>query len=168
MAQSVTAGRFLERRGVQQFIKFCVIGFSSMLIDVGISGYLTYQKSWIWWVAKTLSFSIAVTNGYVWNSMWTFRGMGAGRRHELYAKFVAVNLVGYVLNLGLMKAMFIAFTGQLIQKTTPDRTHWLVATAFAVAVVSLWNFLANKLWTFRDHKQAGSSVSSPPASDSSR
>lgn len=147
MIQAVQIGA-LQRPGVRQFVKFCIIGFSSMLLDVGISGVLTFKLHWIWWVAKTLSFSIAVTNGYLWNSLWTFRGMGSGKRHEQYVKFVAVNIVGYFSNILLMKLVFFAFTGQLIQHKNPDFLHWCIATGIAVVCVSLWNFLANKKWTF--------------------
>src|ERR1051326_3778389 len=98
MIQTATVGGLMQRQGVRQFVKFCIIGLSSMAIDIGVSWYLTYQLHWLWFVAKTFSFSLAVTNGYIWNSMWTFRGLGSGPRHEQYMKFVAVNIVGLLLN----------------------------------------------------------------------
>ncbi|HZT41309.1 MAG TPA: GtrA family protein [Chthonomonadaceae bacterium] len=145
----MTATAALMRHpSLRQFVKFCMIGFTSMLIDVGISSVLTYRFNWIWWVAKTLSFAIAATNGYIWNSLWTFRGMGSGRHHEQYTKFIAVNIVGWLLQLSLMKLVFLAFTGQLIQHQKPDQLHWYIATFVAVVCASVWNFIANKKWTF--------------------
>ena len=139
---------FLQREAVRQFVKFIIIGFSSMILDVGISYVLIYYAGWAWPLAKTLSFAIAVTNGFVFNSVWTFRGLGSGPRHHLYMKFVAVNIVGFLLNIGIMKTVLFLFTGQVIHHGQPDKLHFLVATGCAVVLVSLWNFVANKRWTF--------------------
>ncbi len=149
MTQTAAVGLF-QREGLRQFIKFCVIGLSGLIIDAGISGVLTYKLHWVWFVAKTVSFLIAVTNGYIWNSLWTFRGQGGGRSHAQYARFVAVSIVGYLLNLAIMKTVFLAFTGQLIHHGEPDFMHWCLATGIAAVIVSGWNFLANRKWTFSD------------------
>src|SRR5262245_12726840 len=93
-----------QRPVVQQFIKFCLIGFTSMFIDVRISYYLVYDLHMNPTLAKTISFLFAVTNGFIWNSRWTFRGLGSGKKHELYMKFVMVNCVGLVLNILLFKS----------------------------------------------------------------
>lgn len=140
----------LQRRGVRQFVKFCIIGFSSMIIDVGLAKYLTYTLHQHWILAQVTSFSLAVTNGFLWNSMWTFRGMGSGKRHEMYMKFVLVNVVGLIMNLAIMKGCFLIVTGKLIGQGNPDPLHWNIAKAIAIVVVASWNFFANKKWTFAD------------------
>ena len=145
--------KVLERPGVRQFIKFIIIGFSSAIIDVAVAKFLMKKFDMHWIPAGTLSFVLAVTNGFYWNSKWTFRGMGAGRKHELYVKFVAVNIVGLLLNIGIMKAVFILETGQLIQHVNPSPMQWNIAKALAIVLVAMWNFTANKFWTFR-HKPA--------------
>ena len=150
MTQIAAVGGLMQRQGVRQFVKFCLIGLTSMVIDVGIARYLTYKLNWNWIVAQTISFSFAVTNGFIWNSLWTFRGMGSGRRHEHYMKFVGLNIVGLLLNIGIMKFIFLLFTGRLIHQGNPDSMHWNIAKGVAIVCVSLWNFFANKKWTFSD------------------
>ena len=144
----------MQRPGLQQFVKFCVIGFSSMIIDVVIAKKLTYGVGLHWVIAQTISFAVAVTNGFIWNSLWTFRGMGSGKRHERYARFVAVNIVGLILNVFVMKSIFMLFTGRLIHQGNPDETHWNIAKGVAVVLVAIWNFTANKRWTFKDREQS--------------
>ncbi|HZO90998.1 MAG TPA: GtrA family protein [Chthonomonadaceae bacterium] len=140
--------RMVRHPSLRQFIKFCMIGCTSMVIDVGIAKYLTYSMHWNWILAQTLSFSIAVTNGFVWNSLWTFRGMGSGSRHQQYMKFVAINIVGLVLNIAIMKSVFFMFTGHIIHQGNPPSWQWNIAKGLAIVIVSSWNFLANKKWTF--------------------
>ncbi len=138
----------LRRPGIRQFIKFCIIGFTSMVIDVGIAYVLTYRFHWHATGARVVSFSFAVTNGYIWNSMWTFRGLGSGARHEQYAKFVGVNVIGLGLNLAIMNAISLAMTGQLMAEH-PPKLVWSIAMGVAVVCVSLFNFFANKHYTFK-------------------
>ena len=135
--------------GLRQFVKFCVVGLSNLIIDKGISGFLIFKLGWNLYLANTLSFSLAVTNGFIWNSLWTFRGLGSGPRHELYVKFFAVNIVGYLLNQVLMGGVFFLLSGQL-NPIKPVFVHWLIATAVAVLCVTFWNFTANKKWTFAE------------------
>jgi putative flippase GtrA len=139
----------IHKPAVRQFVKFCIIGFTSMIIDVAIAKFLTYRMSWHWILAQTVSFSFAVTNGFIWNSLWTFRGLGSGARHEQYLKFVLVNIAGLCLNVAIMKTIFFFFTGRIIGQGNPDEMHWNIAKGAAILVVAMWNFFANKHWTFK-------------------
>ena len=138
----------LQRPAVQQFLKFCIIGFSSLFIDAGISWFLTFHAHLNPTPAKMISFPIAVTNGFFWNRMWTFRGMGGDRLHQMYLKFFAVNVIGFGLNLTIFKTVLFAFTGRFLGQGKPEKIQFLIATILAAGCVSVWNFLANKKWTF--------------------
>ena len=140
----------LQRPGLQQFIKFCIIGTSSLALDVLVSSTLIYGLNMNPTAAKAISFLFGVTNGFVWNSLWTFRGMGSGRRHEMYVKFVAVNVVGFIFNILLFKSVLFLFTGRFIGQTKPDKFHFLIATGVAAFCVAFWNFTANRKWTFSE------------------
>lgn len=158
---ATAAAGLMQRKGVRQFVKFCIIGFSSMLIDVGISYTLIYSLDLNLTLAKTISFLFAVTNGFIWNSLWTFRGLGSGRQHEMYVKFVLVNCVGLILNLTIFKSVIALFTGRLIGQPTPDKAHFALATITAVICVSLWNYFGNKLWTFKHHGDNNGDIEYP-------
>ena len=138
----------LERPDVRQFVKFCIVGTTSFTIDAGISAILIFQFH-LWWVlAKTISFTLAVTNGFFWNRLWTFKAVGYRRKREQYAMFVSVNMVGYLLNVGIMKTVFWTMTGEW-QGRPPTKPQFAVATLLATAVVVFWNFFANRHWTFK-------------------
>ncbi len=66
-----------------------------------------------WMLAQSISFVCSVTNGFIWNSLWTFRGMGSGKRHEQYLKFVVVNIIGLVLTFAVMSGILFAITGTI-------------------------------------------------------
>jgi putative flippase GtrA len=149
MMLSDTLGTIAKRRGVRQFAKFCVIGASSSVIDVGLLNVFTHLLHWHWILAQVVSFSLAVTNGFIWNSLWTFRGTNTDASRTRYAKFYITNVAGLLLNLAVMKLVMFIMTGQLINRTNPDPFVLNVAKAVAIVIVSVWNFTASKYWTFR-------------------
>ncbi|HVF11379.1 MAG TPA: GtrA family protein [Abditibacteriaceae bacterium] len=139
----------LRHAGVRQFVKFCIVGASSFTIDFTISYILTFHFM-LWWVlAKTISFFLAVTNGFYWNRRWTFSGKGRSDKQQ-YMQFVAVNIVGWSLNIGIMKTVFFLATGTW-RGQHPSKPLWLAATLTAMSIVVFWNFFANKHWTFKKH-----------------
>jgi len=135
-------------KGWQQFVKFCLIGASSMVLDVTISRVLVTKVGMFWLTANALSFAVAVTNGYLWNSLWTFRGMGTASRHTQYLKFVAVNLAGFGLNSLIFALVILVLVGHV--GSNPPPMPWGIAKGTAVVLVAIWNFLANKHWTFAE------------------
>jgi len=147
MAQTLP-GEIFRKASVRQFIKFCIIGASSTIIDWGIFSIL-FNRNWNPNVAQLTSFSIAVTNGFMWNSHWTFRGLGTGRKHEQFVKFCAVNLIGLALTLIIINTVFYLLDGRLLHKGETDRIHTFLSKGVALVLVVSWNFLANKRWTFR-------------------
>lgn len=142
----------VERPGVRQFVKFCIVGATSFAIDVGVSYVLTFELHMWWVLAKTISFSLAVTNGFFWNQRWTFRAVGHRSHREQYAMFFSVNVVGWLLNLTIMKAVFFASTGTW-RGQHPTKPVWAAATLLATVIVVFWNFFANKHWTFKRKEQ---------------
>jgi len=143
---------FLQRRGVRQLVKFSLVGATSTLVDKGtlwilLNDVLPQQP---WWVSATISFSLAVTNGFVWNRRWTFRAQDQADTRTQYTMFLASNLVGLVLNLALTKAFLIVVTGKVLQLgEDPDPNAVLIASICAVPFVVVWNFALSKYWTFR-------------------
>jgi putative flippase GtrA len=137
------------RRHARRFVKYCIVGASStaiMMVVVEMVVRLAHSESLgVVRTGNALGFLLAVTNGYYWNRRWTFRQSGAASASQ-YAKFVGVNLVGLTLN----QALVTLFYGHLnLFRSFPK--PYLLATLAAVVCVTLWNFTANSLWTFRRH-----------------
>ncbi len=147
-AISSVTKRVSQHTGVRQFAKFCLIGAASTVVDVGLFSLFHFHFHIQMIEARTFSVSIAVINGYIWNSLWTFRGLGSDARHVQFMKFVAINIVGLALNLLIMQGVFFMTTGHLPRKGEVDKLHTYIALAVAISLVSIWNFTANKLWTF--------------------
>lgn len=148
-SSSLSAGeRLIGRPGVRQFIKFCLVGASSTIVDLGVF-YLLNTVFGLWWLlADIVSFSLGVTNGFIWNSRWTFGQIENSSPRTRYIKFVAVNLVGLLLSVTIMKTVFAFYYGGWHHD---DPKGWIAIAAklTATPIVVFWNFFANKHWTFK-------------------
>ncbi|MFA7243787.1 MAG: GtrA family protein [Patescibacteria group bacterium] len=137
-------------RGLIQFVKFAVVGVSNTAVDwivyyILINTLLTetLEKS----IAKAISFVVAVINSYIWNTIWTFKkeyqkSVGKngeiGTKSAIFFKFFIVSLIGWGVNYVVFRATIGKFSSRDI-----------VALIFASGAATLWNFFANKLWTYR-------------------
>ena len=65
-------------------------------------------------LAATISFSLAVTNGFIWNNWWTFRYAGGSSVRGRYVKFVITNLIG----LGCSRIFFVRHRFSLLVAST--------------------------------------------------
>ena len=95
-------------------------------------------------LANATGFVFAAGQNFVLNRRLTFpesRGLAPSRQ---LTRFFFVSLVGLAINL----PVFLFVDSSLC----PYLGHhsYKVAKLFAVGVVLVWNFLANRLWTFSD------------------
>lgn len=153
-----------RREGVRQFVKFCIVGLSSTLIDYGIYLLLTeildfQQRTGLSMalarlLAQSISFAFAVSNGFFWNNKWTFRAGEMDGTHRRYGKFILTNLIGLSLNLAILSAVahlvaatpLVDYLRRLVHLNDPAG---LIGKTAATAIVVFWNFLASKFWTFK-------------------
>ena len=164
---------FFQHNVVKQFVKFCMVGGVSTVIDLGLHVLLMFYVTvggeslkeivgqWAWSLQhgsavatpediyryafaplKVPAVALAILNSYYWNRRWTFkvhRGVGHG---SMMTKFYVVALVGMALNIAV--GTFVAHT-----LNSETKTAWLIASVVSTAVVVVWNFFGQRLWTFR-------------------
>jgi dolichol-phosphate mannosyltransferase len=69
---------------LRQFVKFCLVGGSGMVVDMGVLYLLAVWLGWNLALSKVCAAEAALLNNLIWNEVWTFRatrpgeGTGAG------------------------------------------------------------------------------------------
>jgi putative flippase GtrA len=139
------AGKLAGMDSLHPFIKFCIVGFSSTVVDFGILNILIRYAHLDWHIAKCISFVCSVTNGFIWNSRWTFKGKSSARSHEQYLKFTLVNLVGLGLSMGIISLV----SNFLSHGARPEHWQVNVGNLVAVGVVVIWNYFGSKKFSFK-------------------
>jgi len=131
------ATRALRRRhNWEQLAKFCVVGASGYVVNLGVYALLLNWANLDYRIAATGSFLVAVTNNYTWNRAWTFRHQRGHMAHQ-GLRFLIVSVIVYGANLVLLTVFVEAGLGKIVSQ------------AIAVVLVTPLNFLGNKLWSFR-------------------
>jgi putative flippase GtrA len=83
---------------VTQFLMFGTVGTVGFLVDTGTVYALRHPMGL--YGAGMLAYGVAATATWMLNRLWTFRGLGSGPAHHQWARFLVVNLGGFVLNRG--------------------------------------------------------------------
>jgi putative flippase GtrA len=133
----------LESRAVQalkrpanwvQLVKFGTVGAVGYVINLVVYTLLLGIGAH---AAALVSFIVAAGNNYWWNRHWTFADQkGAFGRQG--AKFFVVSLIA----LGIYQLWLLVFLDWL-------SLGKVVAQAISILLVLPFNFLGNKLWSFR-------------------
>ncbi|MRR32587.1 GtrA family protein [bacterium] len=143
-----------------RFIRFAIVGAAGAVIDFGVFNFLTnlvgYFKEHVVW-ASVISFILAVISNFTWNRLWTYPDSRSKPLARQLTQFVAVSVIGLLIRTPLFsfleKALTLFFTGRWSFKPlTPVIVAHNLALAIVILLVMIWNFIANRYWTYNDVK----------------
>jgi len=135
-----------QKKTYRQFIKFAIVGAINSGVDWGIfyplkiflpNIFTGLSLQAIKQISKAISFTISALSSYIMNRKWTFRSQSK-RVHIEGLKFMIVATGGLIIN----SITFYLVTSQLGWRD-------IFALIAATAAATLWNFVLNKLWTFK-------------------
>ena len=166
---------FFERAVVKQFLKFCIVGGLSFVIDFGIR-YVVMSKihhgeglysqwagrrlldqypSYIFWAttpdkaffpfAAILASSIAMINSFFLNRSFTFKVKSDEGKGKQMAKVYVVGYVGMALNILISTGLYNIIPGH-------HRFSIALSSAGAAVVVAMWNFVGQRYFAFKAHE----------------
>jgi dolichol-phosphate mannosyltransferase len=136
---------FVRRVAAWRFLKFGVVGASGVPVNLAV---LWLGQNWLFAqvtpdvlrlnLSLALAIFCATVNNFAWNRKWTWRDRKKHvRTHRVlqFGQYAIASWVGIVLQ--------FVFTNLLVA-----RFHYLLANAIAIVIASVFNYLANDLWTF--------------------
>jgi putative flippase GtrA len=122
-----------------QFLMFGTVGTLGFLVDTAAVYALRGPIGL--YAAGMAAYVVAATVTWLFNRVWTFRGLGGGPVHRQWAKFLLVNLGGLVLNRGTY-ALLVTFSALC--------AHQPVFATAAGAIAGMFvNFSLNRTMVFR-------------------
>ena len=124
---------------LRRYAKFCVVGGTGMVVDMGVIYFLASpcMLGWNLSLSKAIAAEVAIINNFVWNDAWTFQGLAACQslwleRLVRFGKFNLICAAGIGLSVLLLNV----------------QVYWLainvyLANFISIVLVSLWNFFLN-------------------------
>lgn len=172
------AARFGERsKEVERFLRFAIVGISGAVIDLGLVYVLqatvlppssdpgtTFDLNVS--LATAIGFFTAVLSNFIWTRLWVYPDSRSRSFRRQLAIFAFISTVG-----GVSRTIWVTLThsaiGQFalplalpfIQILRPgyipgpvaaEKFGTIVSQMIAMLVVMLWNFFANRYWTYND------------------
>jgi putative flippase GtrA len=80
-----------------KFIKFCIVGFSGVFVDFGVTYFFKEIVKIQKYIANAIGFSTAATTNYILNRIWTFHSHNP-RVMEEFSRFFVIALIGLGIN----------------------------------------------------------------------
>jgi dolichol-phosphate mannosyltransferase len=145
----------------KRYLIFCGVGFSGMLVDLGLFHWLHSGTGWPLEAAKVVAAETALLNNFLWNDRWTFGNPpqdSVAPWHLRLIRFHLICLSGIALTLILLG---------LLHRRAGVPADW--ANAIATVSVSGWNFVWSRRWGWAaplthpgGHSDASDRDSAPP------
>ena len=121
---------------VLQFIKFCVVGGTGVVVDFGITFLFKEKLKLNKYIANSLGFMAAASTNYLLNRWWTFRSHDPEVAQQ-YVQFVGISAIGLILNNIIIYLL-----------NDKARLNFYLSKLIAIGLVTLWNFFMNYYFTF--------------------
>jgi putative flippase GtrA len=143
----------LGNRLIVEITRFGVVGLVNTAVDLAVLNaliFLTHMgRNGIWFtIFKAISFLVAVLNSYFINQSWTFGRSGGERSVSQASQFLAVSLVGAVINVS--SASYVA---TFITPIHGIERFWPSIAALAgTASALVFNFLGYKHIVFSSRR----------------
>jgi len=132
----------MRRKGeLLRFAKFCLVGLSGVLINMGLLWLLTEFAGLFYLLSAAISIESSILSNFTLNDFFTFpdrRLPGAKSFASRLLKFNLVSLAGLALNMGVLGLLTEVFG-----------VYYLLSNLCGIAVATLWNYLVNTWWTWR-------------------
>lgn len=156
---------------VERFLRFAFVGLAGSVVDLGTltllqATLLPPSSTSLVALATTIAFFAAIINNFLWNRFWTYPDSRSRSLQRQLLQFTLVSLVGWVLRTLWISAAYASLGATLMPMALPlvrvlrpgyvpsvtfeGKLGTLVAWVVGIIVVMMWNFFANRYWTFSD------------------
>lgn len=141
-----------------RFVRFAIVGSIGAVIDFGVFNLLTnfvdfFKSNAVW--ASVISFILAVISNFTWNRLWTYPDSRSRPLSRQLTQFVIVSVIGLMIRTPLFAWLEKVLTDFLTvhwtyEPITPVFVAHNIALGTVILVVMLWNYFANRYWTYND------------------
>jgi len=133
--------------GVRRFIKFCLVGSTGVVINMGLLWLFTEVVGLFYLASAAIGIEASIMNNFILNDVWTFkdrRTPGMAARLTRLLKFNLVSAAGIGINMGVLWGC-----------TELLGIYYLLSNLCGIATAMLWNFIVNTSWTWRRSRPPG-------------
>ena len=137
-----------------RFLKFSTVGAIGTVVDFGVYNILNLVFGLAPVFSQAISFALAVINNFWWNRHWTYPESRGKAVHHQMAQFGLINVVGLLIRTPTIAGLENPIENLAVRLGVgADAANVVghnIALALAIGIVMLWNYFANRYWTYND------------------
>jgi len=122
-----------------QFLKFCMVGVSGVLVNMGLLWALTRFIGTDYRISAIFAIEVSILSNFMLNESWTFRKRP--KKNSLTNRLASFNLacaIGAVLNYIILVGLTEIF-----------HLHYLLSNLVGIACATLWNYFMSATWVWK-------------------
>ncbi|NDJ54090.1 MAG: GtrA family protein [Chloroflexi bacterium] len=139
-------GHHFSKLELKRILRFGLVGAVGTALDFGLLILLRTGLGWPTALANVFSYSAGIVNNYGLNRLWTFPEARGKQVAIQLMQFSLVSLTGLALN----TVIVVILERFLAAVLTLPELDYVLAKIVATGLVFVWNFAANRWWTFND------------------
>lgn len=145
----------VNSKELARFMRFAVVGAIGAVIDFSVFNLFTNLTPISPIAASVVSFCLAVVSNFLLNRFWTYPDSRSKAIHTQVIQFVIISVIGLIIRtplFALLEKVYTQWAQNLIPNFPigPVSVGHNLALATAIVVVMIWNFIANRFWTYND------------------
>jgi putative flippase GtrA len=156
---------------LERFLRFAIVGGFGAVLDIGLLYILQWTvlpptSTLMIVLASGIAFFTAVISNFTWTRLWVYPDSRSRSLRRQLAMFTLVSVIGGAARLIWMAIMAIPIGHLMMPVVLPliefvrpeyiqgplaaEKTGSIIAQMIAMVFVMLWNFFANRYWTYND------------------
>ncbi len=137
-----------------RFLKFATVGAIGTVVDFAVYNFLNLVTGLAPVFSQAISFALAVVNNFLWNRHWTYPDSRGKAIHHQMVQFGLINVVGLLIRTPIIAGLENPTENLAVRFGVQAEAANIVghnaALAIAIGIVMLWNYFANRYWTYND------------------
>jgi putative flippase GtrA len=149
------------KKETTRFLKFLLVGSIGAVVDFGTLNLLNYFTDMPFVYRQAISFTLAVINNFLWNRYWTYPDSRSKPLTSQLGQFFLINGIGILVRTPIIQLAMKGLNALLqpllggvqlpfAEFLTVEVIAENLAVVVAIFVILLWNFFANRYWTYND------------------
>lgn len=155
MAHIITFAK-RNRKEAKRFLKFMFVGALGAVVDFATLNLLAHVLDVPVAIAGIISFTLAVSQNFLWNRYWTYPESRSFPLLPQYLQFFVINATALLIRVPILVLVPGPMAGALESLGLPPATAEIlgnnIALALAVGIAMFWNFFVNRFITYRHIK----------------
>jgi putative flippase GtrA len=137
---------------VKEFARYLVVGGAALLVDWGTL-YLSYNYvfvnlgDWQLILATATGFILGLIFNYILSLIWVFQSAKASNKGKTVGAFLIFAVIGVI-------GLLLTEGGMKLGTLWLGEKYYMVVKIFVAGVVLIWNYVARKIFIFKDEPKA--------------